>query len=1046
MRYRRLREDQLDDSEAVVAGEEAVVSKEGQMLEVTGRVPEYLRRYRFQLAGLSAALAVYALLGFLLAPWLISKNLIEAVRANLDSELSLVQVNINPFVLSLHVEGLEMRDPHGDPLAAVDQIYANFQLSSIFRWALTFDEIRFDGPRLLLDRNEAGELNFAYLFAQPTTEPGKTQPEPASIPRVLIFDFAINDSAIQWQDRLPAEPVATRIGPVNIDIKDFSTLPQRAAQQAVVISTETNGTLSWSGDLQLNPLRSAGHAEIQGSHFGLPSAYLRQSTGFDIVEGHTDMSLDYALEIDANGVFRAAVDQLALSVRDILVRKREALSADDTGSIDHEVLRLPNFTLAGGTLRWPEQKLSAASATIDDAMVSLIRNPQGELNWLTPSGDTAPVNDIEMTPADGPHPGKPWELSLDTLQVSGLAARLLDHSVQPPADVALESLDLTITGISNLNAARFPARATLRTGSGGRIALQGELTGLPQPAADLTINGEAISLAVLHPYIEPLANIKLDEGQLQFAGRLQSSSEEPLALNGNLSVSDFLITESGEGTRLGSWKKLAVTNLAVSAAKETLEISEIYLDNPYADIVVTADGSVNLGRVPKAAQLADGVSTEPPPAEAPTPAASGTDEPAEVSVTIGRVVVANGAADFADFSLPLPFNAKISELDGNISTITTASADASSVDLEGKVDDHGLVRVSGSITPLDPVRNTAVQVAFQNVEMPKFSAYTIPFAGREIASGKLDLNLGYVVQDGKLAGENDIVLRDFELGETVDHPDAMSLPLGLAVALLKDPSGKINIDLPIRGDVNDPEFRYGKVIFSALTNLIVKLVASPFALLGNLIGVEPNELEQINFIAGRADLTPPETERIGKIVEALSLRPELALQIAGVVDRDVDAQALKSARVERQIEAGIAAQGSAGEGMYAARRRAAVEVLYAQAVAGADSKTALAALQEQFTTTVSVDASGTTAAQLDELAYVSEMRAQLVAAQTTSDEELLTLADSRAGNIRAAALALDAALENRIHIDPHQEIQAQPDEAIPVMVTLTADIPTDTQN
>jgi predicted negative regulator of RcsB-dependent stress response len=121
-------------------------------------------------------------------------------------------------------------------------------------------------------------------------------------------------------------------------------------------------------------------------------------------------------------------------------------------------------------------------------------------------------------------------------------------------------------------------------------------------------------------------------------------------------------------------------------------------------------------------------------------------------------------------------------------------------------------------------------------------------------------------------------------------------------------------------------------------------------------------------------------------------------------------------------------------------------VLYAQAVAGADSKTALAALQEQFTTTVSVDASGTTAAQLDELAYVSEMRAQLVAAQTTSDEELLTLADSRAGNIRAAALALDAALENRIHIDPHQEIQAQPDEAIPVMVTLTADIPTDTQN
>ena len=231
------------------------------------------------------------------------------------------------------------------------------------------------------------------------------------------------------------------------------------------------------------------------------------------------------------------------------------------------------------------------------------------------------------------------------------------------------------------------------------------------------------------------------------------------------------------------------------------------MDKPYGDILIAADGSVNLGRVSKVevGEPADESETETAPQESNAESAEDTQK-SELAVTIGRVVIVNASADFQDQSLPLPFLAKIAELNGDITTIATSSREPSTVELEGKVDEFGFVRVTGTVTPLDPKLDTDLHVAFQNVEMPKFSAYTIPFAGREIASGKLDLDLGYQVKDSELVGENKVILRDFELGEKVEHPGAMSLPLGLAVALLKDPEGKIDIDLPVRGNVDDPEF------------------------------------------------------------------------------------------------------------------------------------------------------------------------------------------------------------------------------------------------
>jgi hypothetical protein len=876
---------------------------------------------------------------------------------------------------------------------------------------------------LFLARDRAGTLNVTRVLRDNAAGAVDKEAEDVSPPRLLILDFAIRDSIVHWHDQVPAEPVETVFGPINIAIAELNTLPQRVGQQEVIISTETQGTFSWSGSLQLNPLNSAGHAEIAGSHFPLTSAYMRHETGFDIVEGVADVSLDYNLSTTADGSLAAAVDNFELAFHDVLVRTFDA--ADDTA--EREVARLPLLKIGGGTLRWPEQTVPLESLAIDDAAISVYRNAAGDFNILpadsAESADAAA--DAGSATADAGATADPWNVSLGLFAISGLSFDLEDDSVQPRALTGIESLNLSMRDLSNAAGAGFPTELELVPRSGGTVSLTGTLTALPEPLLDFSLGIENLALAGAHPYLKPLADVNLDSGALNMAAQLQSSAADPLTLRGDLSVVDFLITETDEGSRLGSWAKFEASGFTFSSAGESLEIAEIRLDEPYADVLIAADGSVNLGRVEKSG---DDEPAGPNPAD---------DAGAPLAVTIGKVVIADAAADFADLSLPLPFAANIAELNGDLTTIATTSAEPSTVTLEGKVDEFGLVRISGFVTPLDTSRRTDLKVAFQNVEMPKFSAYTIPFAGREIDNGRLDLDLGYRVTDSELVGENRIVLRDLELGDKVEHPGAMSLPLGLAVALLKDADGKIDIDLPVRGNVDDPEFRYGGVVLKALGTLIVKIVASPFALLGNLLGVEASELEFITFPPGRADLTPPELERAGKLAEALALRPELVLELRGAISRDVDGHALKAARLDAVVEARLSEAATDDASLFAQQQMSVLETLLSESVA--DDAAAAAALEElrlQFTTTTADAEAEATAAQFDELAYTSELRRQLVELETVDETELAALANGRASQSRAGILLVDPGLDGRVIVGGPQAVEADADEGVRMKVTL----------
>ena len=969
----------------------------------------------------AAILAVYSLAGYFLAPYLIKKNAVAAVHDLYGAELRIEKVAVNPFVLGVRVDGIEMDDPAGNRFASLDQFYVNFQLSSLFRWAFTFAEIRFDSPEVHLERHAVGTTNFAFLLSDKSTATREPPPADASVPRLLVYDLSLNAAELRWNDAVPAEPVATTFGPVDAQVLDLSTLPQGEGRQEVVITTETTGTFSWSGSLQLNPLRSAGRASVDGSHFPLLSAYLKDALGYEAVEGDADVELDYSIDTLADGQLDIDVDNLSLAFNDVRLKTHGRTNSVGEDA-DRDVLKIPSFRIDGASLRFPERMAAIDSISLEDSVLDLYRDAEGVLNIAATSDSSEPaVQDNPSTTAAE----DAWTLTLDRMQVERTAITLIDDSVTPQANLGVQNINIAVTEISNSPGAIFPTEATLTTRGGGDVAISGVVGALPAVSADLDLTVEGIALAFLHPYIKSLADVNLDSGAVGLDAKLMVSDAEQLAVSGDLAVTDFLITETDEGTKLGSWDSIAAKQFVLSMSNETLEISEISIDGAYGDILITEDGRINLGRAALGEQpvvVEEELDEEQEEEQEydPATAAPQEAEPLPLAVTIGRVVVNDAAADFEDRSLPLPFDVTIADLNGTLTTIASASAVPSAANLEGKVDEFGLVRVTGTITPLEPALDTDIKVDFENIAMPKFSAYSVPFAGRQIDSGKLDLYLGYQIEQGNLIGENKIVMREFELGEKVDHPGASSLPLGLAVALLKGPDGTIDIDLPIRGNVNDPSFRYGRVVGKALVNLVVKIVASPFALLGKLVGAEADDLEYIAFQDGRADLTPPEQEKAAKLAEALALRPELSMEISGVIDREVDGLAMQSARLDESIDQQIAAMSDGDSGQYAAQRLQVLEDMFGQ-------KDVREALKTQYTTD----------AGLDDLAYATELRRQLIVAVPLEEADFVALAKDRALNVQSAILAADEALQPQIRVGALQAVEKGKNNDIQMKVVLS---------
>ncbi len=485
----------------------------------------------------------------------------------------------------------------------------------------------------------------------------------------------------------------------------------------------------------------------------------------------------------------------------------------------------------------------------------------------------------------------PWKLALNQLSVSGFHLGFVDQKSRPPLAYDLTNLQAEVKDFGNMGGKPIAFEAQTRIEQGGSASLTGTMSqadGQPGNRIEAQVAISQLNLKPLASLVSQHAALVLVSGDLSANTHLLYGTRETppsFSLEGEAKIGKLLLNEADTGARFLAWKELVANGLAFGLNPDRLTIKEIRLREPGAKITIFKDKSLNLAKIRK-----------------PQPEAA-AKEPAKppFPVVIQRIRLENGVVDFADLSLVMPFATRIEQCKGSATTISTKPASHTSLKFEGRVGEFGQATAEGSLAPANPKQFTDIKVAFRNIAMPPLSPYSATFAGRTITSGKLNLDLDYNIKNSELLGENKVMLKDFTLGDRVESPSAMDLPLDLAIALLTDSEGKIDIAVPISGNIDHPEFSYGTVIRKALFNLLTKIVTAPFRALASLFGGHAENLDAILFAPGRSDLAPPEQEKLEKVAEALDKRKQLQLIVHGGFDPHLDGTALKSEHVRRTL-------------------------------------------------------------------------------------------------------------------------------------------------
>ena len=586
------------------------------------------------------------------------------------------------------------------------------------------------------------------------------------------------------------------------------------------------------------------------------------------------------------------------------------------------VAELQRAALVNAQLKLAEKQLAIEAVELSGAKTSVVLDGNKTLNWTdilkkAPGAVAAAPAKPETAAA------APMDVQLARLSLDGIEVGIVDQSPKAPVRLDIAKGFVTLKDLSlDLNKP-VPVEAGFALKQGGRFDAGGTvIPGKASGRLDLKLAG--VSLKPFAPYVNQFARLNLHSGAVATRGKLvfaQAKTGMTLDFDGGFSVDDLAITEEETEEAFLGWQKLASSSLDVSLLPNRLRMNELVATHPFGKVIIFEDKSINLQRIlrkpasnDKPAVAATAPVEEEPPAEPARPAEPAAPaKPAAFPVAIERLRIIGANAEFADLSLTPQFGTRMHDLGGVITGISTDPKMVAQVELDGKVDDFGSARVRGSIQPFTATEFTDLTLTFRNLEMTNLTPYSGKFAGRRIDSGKLSVDLEYKIKQRQLAGDNKFVINKLKLGERVDSPDAMKLPLDLAIALLQDSNGIIDLDLPISGSLDDPKFSYGKIIWKAIVNVLTKLVTAPFRALGKLLGISSEKLEAVDFDPGSSALLPPEQEKLKTLADALAKRPALDLTLEPGFDPEADRRALQELAMRREAVSVAGIKLAAGE-------------------------------------------------------------------------------------------------------------------------------------
>ncbi|MFJ9532895.1 DUF748 domain-containing protein [Herbaspirillum sp. NPDC101396] len=839
---------------------------------------------------------------------------------------------------------ISVQEKNAAPLIKIGSVSAKIDKLDLLKLSGVIDQIAIDKPQIWADMNARGEINWtrigkndsrakpaasakkpATTASAPATAP-KTEAKDATAPAITIRKLLVRDGSVQWTDDANASPRQTvHLDKITVDAEEVSTLADaKPAKLALSLTENGKGEIGFTGAL----------APLKGEVNGTATLKAIQLSGY---QNYLNRSLNGALSGQVSGSTEVQVTggqvklgKLGVEITDLKLSPKIKSAA---GVIGAKTIALDNATidLLG-------RKADADAFRIVGLNGDLRRDAKGALNLqellAAPGSKPATVNVSEpakepavasAAPAKKPSANTAataWQARLRSLSISNSNISYEDSGVTPTQKLRIEALDLKVDNLSSQldQTSKLSLQATLN--KNGKLSVTGQAA--PQlKTVDLALDAQNLPIAPFQTYFTDYLNVTLTSGTLSTKGKLALTppvNKQALALqyNGSASLNNFRVLDKLSSSDFLRWRTLNLQGInAKIGGKPLVTLEKIALSDFYARAILSDQGKLNLQDivVSKEAPRSSVTSPETSPDKPSTTVAKTTTSTAPVTpaapdpnapvIRIGQTVLQSGNINFTDNFVKPNYTVNMTGMGGTIGSIASDKPQPATIDLRGKVDNDAPLQISGSLNPLFKPMFLDIKASANGVQLPRLTPYSAKYAGYPITKGKLSMDVQYKIENDKLVAQNDVRIEQLTFGDHVDGPNVTKLPVMLAVSLLKDRDGTINLNLPISGSLSDPQFSIGGIIMRVFVNLIVKAVTSPFALISSMFGSGGGdaELSYIEFEPGSSEITADIRKKLDTLGYALHQRPALKIDVMGRADPAVDDAGLRQEVLNRKMRA-----------------------------------------------------------------------------------------------------------------------------------------------
>ncbi len=777
------------------------------------------------------------------------------------------------------------------PVVGFDALDISLASAEPFQKRFSFSNVILESPKLVLDRDRRGTLsilNLVHGHSGPVRKVGAPEKPPADVPAASVEAGAIEvrKGVIKFSDAGASRPFSTTLSDIEVRVTHFSNLKDKRGVLSASLLTESGETIKADGDIGMTPIFYEGKLAVSSVLLKKYMPYLAKQVLFDIRDGKLDLATNVSYH--ANGekpVIRLSAFETSL--RDLRAVKRGE---------KEDFLEIAAFSIRDTSIDLTERKVDIGVMSGEKGFFLLRKNKDGSMNLAN-----------LMPPATAPK-GKsaPWIITVRSLNFGNHIVRVEDLSLAEPFSLDIDRISIKGKRLSTAKNTRGWISLACRVAKKGTVAVSGNV--LPEPLnTALSMKIKDLPIAPLQPYVDEKANVLLTGGVINSDGKITAgmTQKEGLkaAFKGKVWINNFATADRITAEDLLKWDTLYLGEMDIRYAPLFMNIDDISLTNFYSRIVVNADRTINLRKVFKTAgpqqQTEARAQTSQPTVQ---PAVTENKPAQQKMIRISKITLQGGTIDFTDHSIEPMFSSKLSEIGGSVSGLSSEENKFGEVDLRGKYDGYAPLDITGKVNPFRNDLYVDLKFGFKDMDLARVSPYSGRYAGYAIQEGKLSFQLQYLIVKNKLDSKNSIFVDQFTFGDRVESPQATKLPVRLVVALLKDRNGRINLDIPVSGDMHDPKFSIGGVIWQVIKNILVKAVTSPFALLSAIFG-GGEQLSYIEFDDGLSTLPDSSQKKLDNVIKALYERPNLKMDIEGHADPEKDREGLKQYILSRKVKA-----------------------------------------------------------------------------------------------------------------------------------------------